>query len=175
MFRVFDALNDTRNMKASFEAIKKTGKHIQGAMSYALTPVHTIDTYVRLAKELEEMGADSLCIKDMSGLLKPFVAFELVSQIKKETSIPLAVHSHATTGMSVATLLKSVEAGADILDTALSPLSMGTSHSPTETLIEILKDSNFDTGMEVKSLAVVAKHFRDIRKNMQILNLHFRC
>ncbi len=164
IFRVFDALNDTRNMTASFKAIKKTGKHIQGCISYAVTPVHTVEKYVELAIELEKMGSDSLCIKDMSGLLKPFEAFKLVSEIKKNTKIPLCVHSHATTGMSVATLLKSIEAGADIIDTAISSLSMGTSHSPTETMVEILKNTEYDTDLDTKKLAEIADYFREIRK-----------
>lgn len=164
IFRVFDALNDTRNMKASYAAIKKQKAHIQGCISYAVTPVHTIEKYAELAKELEEMGADSICIKDMSGLLKPYVAEELVKAIKKKTSLPLSVHSHSTTGMSVATLIKAIEAGADMIDTAISPLSMGTSHSPTESMVEILKNTPFDTELDLTLLSEIAEYFKEAKK-----------
>ena len=164
IFRVFDALNDTRNMKASYAAIKKQKAHIQGCISYAVTPVHTIEKYAELAKELEEMGADSICIKDMSGLLKPYVAEELVKAIKKKTSLPLSVHSHSTTGMSVATLIKAIEAGADMIDTAISPLSMGTSHSPTESMVEILKNTPYDTELDLTLLSEIAEYFKEAKK-----------
>ena len=164
IFRVFDALNDTRNMKASYEAIKKQKAHIQGCISYAVTPVHTIEKYAELAAELEKMGADSICIKDMSGLLKPYVAEELVKAIKKKTSLPLSVHSHSTTGMSVATLIKAIEAGADMIDTAISPLSMGTSHSPTESMVEILKNTEFDTQLDLALLSEIAEYFKEAKK-----------
>lgn len=164
VFRVFDALNDTRNMKASFDAIKKQKAHIQGCISYAVTPVHTIEKYAELAKELEKMGADSICIKDMSGLLKPYIAEELVKAIKKKTSLPLSVHSHSTTGMSVATLIKAIEAGADMIDTAISPLSMGTSHSPTESMVEILKNTEFDTQLDLALLSEIAEYFKEAKK-----------
>lgn len=164
VFRVFDALNDTRNMKASFDAIKKQKAHIQGCISYAVTPVHTIEKYAELAKELEKMGADSICIKDMSGLLKPYIAEELVKAIKQKTSLPLSVHSHSTTGMSVATLIKAIEAGADMIDTAISPLSMGTSHSPTESIVEILKNTPFDTQLDLALLSEIAEYFKEAKK-----------
>lgn len=164
VFRVFDALNDTRNMKASFDAIKKQKAHIQGCISYAVTPVHTIEKYAELAKELEKMGADSICIKDMSGLLKPYIAEELVKAIKQKTSLPLSVHSHSTTGMSVATLIKAIEAGADMIDTAISPLSMGTSHSPTESIVEILKNTPFDTKLDLTLLSEIAEYFKEAKK-----------
>ena len=164
VFRVFDALNDTRNMKASFDAIKKQKAHIQGCISYAVTPVHTIEKYAELAKELEKMGADSICIKDMSGLLKPYIAEELVKAIKEKTSLPLSVHSHSTTGMSVATLIKAIEAGADMIDTAISPLSMGTSHSPTESMVEILKNTEFDTQLDLALLSEIAEYFKEAKK-----------
>lgn len=164
VFRVFDALNDTRNLTASIKAIRKAGKHVQAAISYAVTPVHTVSTYVELAGELEKLGADSLCIKDMSGLLKPYDAYELVKEIKKRVSLPLNVHSHSTTGMSVATLLKAIEAGADLIDTAISPLSMGTSHSPTETMVEILKGTEFDSGLDISLLGEISSYFKEVRK-----------
>jgi oxaloacetate decarboxylase alpha subunit len=165
IFRIFDALNDPRNFKAATDAAKKTGKHIQAAISYATTPFHTREKYVELAKEYEKLGADSLAIKDMAGLLKPYEAYELVKALKKAISIPIEIHSHSTTGMSVATLAKAAEAGAEILDTAISPLAMGTSHSPTETMVEIFKDTEYDTGLDSGLLLEIAAYFREIKKN----------
>jgi oxaloacetate decarboxylase alpha subunit len=165
VFRIFDAVNDPRNFQAATAAAKKTGKHIQAAISYATTPFHTIEKYVELAKEYAKIGADSLCIKDMSGLLKPYDAYELVRAIKKAVDLPMEIHSHATTGMSVATLTKSAEAGADILDTVISSLSMGTSHSPTETMVEIFRGTEYDTGLDINLLLEIATYFRDVRKS----------
>jgi len=164
VFRIFDALNDPRNLRTSIRAVKHAGKHAQATLSYATTPWHTPDTYVALARELESMGADSLCVKDMAGLLKPNAAFDLVRALKQAVRLPIHVHSHATTGMSVATLLKAVEAGADLLDTTISALAMGTSHSPTETLVEILRDTPYDTGLDLGRLVRIAAHFREVRK-----------
>ena len=165
VFRIFDALNDPRNFKAATDAAKKTGKHIQAAISYAVTPFHTREKYVELAKEYVKIGADSLAIKDMAGLLKPYEAYELVKALKKEIDIPIEIHTHATTGMSVAALVKAAEAGAEILDTTISSLSMGTSHSPTETMVEIFKGTPYDTGLDSTLLLEIASYFRDVRKN----------
>ncbi|MDR2150175.1 MAG: sodium-extruding oxaloacetate decarboxylase subunit alpha [Spirochaetaceae bacterium] len=165
VFRIFDALNDPRNFKAATDAAKKTGKHIQAAISYAVTPFHTREKYVELAKEYVKIGADSLAIKDMSGLLKPYEAYELVKALKKEIAIPIEIHTHATTGMSVAALVKAAEAGADILDTTISSLSMGTSHSPTETMVEIFKGTPYDTELDSTLLLEIAAYFREVRKN----------
>jgi oxaloacetate decarboxylase alpha subunit len=165
VFRIFDALNDPRNFKAATNAAKKTGKHIQAAISYATTPFHTIEKYVELAKEYAAVGADSLCIKDMSGLLKPYEGYNLVKALKKAVDIPIEIHSHATTGMSVATLVKCAEAGADILDTVISSLAMGTSHSPTETMVEIFKGTEYDTGLDINLLLEIAAYFREVRKH----------
>ena len=165
VFRIFDALNDPRNLKRAADAAKKTGKHVQMAISYATTPYHTIEKYAELAKTYADFGADSICIKDMAGLLKPFEAFDLVTAIKKKTSIPINIHTHATTGLSVATLLKAAEAGADILDTAISSMSMGTSHSPTETMVEIFRGTDMDTGLDIKLLLEIAAYFREVRKH----------
>ncbi|MDR1030147.1 MAG: sodium-extruding oxaloacetate decarboxylase subunit alpha [Treponema sp.] len=165
VFRIFDALNDPRNFKAATNAAKKTGKHIQAAISYATTPFHTIEKYVELAKEYAAVGTDSLCIKDMSGLLKPYEGYNLVKALKKAVDIPIEIHSHATTGMSVATLVKCAEAGADILDTVISSLAMGTSHSPTETMVEIFKGTEYDTGLDINLLLEIAAYFREVRKN----------
>ncbi|MDR1904279.1 MAG: sodium-extruding oxaloacetate decarboxylase subunit alpha [Treponema sp.] len=165
VFRIFDAVNDPRNFQAATNAAKKTGKHIQAAISYAVTPFHTIEKYAELAKQYADVGADSLCIKDMSGLLKPYEAYNLVKAVKKVTDIPIEIHSHATTGMSVATLVKAAEAGAEILDTTISSLAMGTSHSPTETMVEIFRGTEYDTGLDINLLLEIAAYFREVRKN----------
>jgi len=165
IFRIFDAVNDPRNFKAATEAAKKTGKHIQATISYAVTPFHTIDKYAEFAKQLVDIGADSLCIKDMAGLLKPYDGYALVKAIKKVADLPIEIHTHATTGMSVATLVKCAEAGAEILDTAISSMSMGTSHSPTETMVEIFHGTEYDTGLDIKLLLEIAAYFREVRKN----------
>lgn len=165
IFRIFDAVNDPRNFKAATEAAKKTGKHIQAAISYAVTPFHTIEKYAELAKQYADIGADSICIKDMSGLLKPYEGYDLIKAIKKVTDLPIEIHTHATTGMSVATLTKCAEAGAEILDTTISSLAMGTSHSPTETMVEIFRGTEYDTGLDINLLLEIAAYFRDVRKN----------
>ena len=165
IFRVFDAVNDPRNFKAACDAVKKTGKHLDAAISYTVTPFHTTEKYAELAKQYADIGANSLSIKDMSGILKPYTAYELVKAIKKVCDLPVEIHAHATSGMSVTTLTKSAEAGANIIDTAISPMSMGTSLSPTETMVEILKGTEFDTGLDIDLLLEIAAYFRDIRKN----------
>ncbi len=165
VFRIFDALNDPRNLKRAAEAAKKTGKHVQMAISFATTPYHTNAKYADLAKAYAEFGADSICIKDMAGLLKPYDAYELVKAIKAKVDIPVQIHTHATTGMSVATLVKAAEAGADVLDTVISSMAMGTSHSPTETVVEMLHGTDMDTGLDIKALLEIAAYFREVRKN----------
>lgn len=173
VFRVFDALNDVRNMQTSFRAVKKAGKHAQATISYATSPVHTLESYVALARELKAIGADSLCIKDMAGLLKPYTAYALVKALRKAVDLPIQIHSHATTGMSVATLLKAVEAGADGIDTTISSMAMGTSHSPTETMVEILAGTEYDTGLDIKPLVELAAYFRDVRKKYKAFESSF--
>lgn len=172
-FRIFDACNDPRNMECATKAAKKTGKHVQMAISYAVTPFHTNEKYAELAKTYAEFGADSICIKDMSGLLKPYEAYDLVKAIKSKVDLPIEIHSHATTGLSVATLLKSAEAGADWLDTAISSMSMGTSHSPTETVVEMLKGTDLDTGLDTKALLELAAYFREVRQHYSSLESKF--
>jgi oxaloacetate decarboxylase alpha subunit len=164
VFRVFDALNDPRNLATAMRAVKKSGKHAQATISYAVTPVHTVDAYVDLARHMAEVGADSICIKDMAGLLKPYEAEALTRAIKAKVGLPLQIHSHATTGMSVAALVKAAEAGADGLDTTISSMSMGTSHSPTETIVEIFRGTAHDTGLDLPALLRVAAYFRDVRR-----------
>jgi len=137
VFRIFDAMNDVRNLESSIKATLKAGKHAQGTMSYTVSPVHTVDTFVDMAKAMADMGCHSVCIKDMAGLLKPYVAFELVSRLKDELDIPVAMHSHATTGMSTATAIKAAEAGIDMVDTSISSMSMTYGHSATESVVAI--------------------------------------
>ncbi len=173
VFRIFDACNDPRNLERATKAAKATGKHVQMAISYATTPYHTKEIYADLAKTYADFGADSICIKDMSGLLKPFEAYDLVKAIKSKVDLPVEIHSHATTGLSVATLLKAAEAGADVLDTAISAMAMGTSHSPTETVVEMLKGTDFDTGLDISALLEIAAYFRDIRKHYASLESKF--
>ncbi|MDX1589357.1 MAG: sodium-extruding oxaloacetate decarboxylase subunit alpha [Oleiphilaceae bacterium] len=164
VFRIFDAMNDPRNLETAIAATKKTGKHAQGTIAYTISPVHTLEMWVDMAKKVESMGADSLAIKDMAGLLKPYVAYELVTRLKKELSIPIHVHSHATTGMSTATIVKAAEAGADTVDTAISSMSMTYGHSPTESVVAIMEDTERSTGLDIKLLEEIAAYFREVRK-----------
>ena len=164
VFRVFDAMNDPRNLETAIKAVRKVGKHAQGTISYTLSPVHNIDLWVELSKQIESMGADSIAIKDMAGLLKPYVAFELVSRLKKELSIPVHMQCHATTGLSTATALKAVEAGIDNVDTSISSMSMTYGHSPTESVVAILEGTDRDTGLDIKLLEEIAAYFRVVRK-----------
>ncbi len=164
VFRIFDALNDLRNLETAIKATLDVGKHAQGAMSYTVSPVHTLDLWVDMGKRIEDMGAHSICIKDMAGLLRPYVAFELVSRLKEAVDIPIHMQSHATTGMSTATNLKAVEAGIDNIDTAISSMSMTYGHSPTETLVAILEGTGRETGLDLKLLEEIATYFRKVRK-----------
>ncbi len=162
--RMFDALNDVRNLRVALEAAKKEGAHAQTGISYTTSPVHTTDVYVKLAKEMESMGADSICIKDMSGLLTPYYAYELISELKKAVKVPLELHSHSTSGLASMTYIKGIEAGVNIIDTAISPFALGTSQPPTESLVATLKNTEFDTGLSIDKLNVVAEYFNPIRE-----------
>ncbi|HHV27720.1 oxaloacetate decarboxylase subunit alpha [Anaerosalibacter bizertensis] len=164
IIRIFDALNDTRNLRTAVEATKKSGGHAQTAISYTVSPVHNIDYYVNLAVEMENMGADSICIKDMSGILLPYVAEELIKQIKKEIHIPVQIHSHFTSGIANQTYMKSIEAGADIIDTAISPFGMGTSQPATEPMVASLKNSPYDPGLDMDLLLEISEYFKDIKE-----------
>jgi oxaloacetate decarboxylase alpha subunit len=164
VFRIFDAMNDMRNLKTSINATIKAGKHAQGTLSYTISPVHNNDLWVDMAKQLEDMGSHSICIKDMAGLLKPYVAEELVSRIKESCNIPLTMHCHATTGLSTATYLKAIEAGIDMLDTSISSMSLTYGHSATETFVAILEDTDRATGLDLDSLESISMYFRDVRK-----------
>jgi oxaloacetate decarboxylase alpha subunit len=164
VFRVFDAMNDPRNLETAIKAVRKVGRHAQGTISYTISPVHNIDVWVNLGKQIEGMGADSLAIKDMAGLLTPYVAFDLVSRLKKELSIPVHMHCHATTGLSTATVLKAIEAGIDNVDTSISSMSMTYGHSPTESVVAMLQGTDRDTGLDIILLEEIAAYFREVRK-----------
>ena len=162
--RIFDALNDTRNLQTAIDACKKHGGHAQGAICYTTSPVHTNELFVGLAREIEEMGADSICIKDMAGLLDPYTAYSLVKDIKAAISIPLELHTHATSGLGTSTYLKAVEAGVDIIDTALSPFGEGTSQPSTEPLVAAFRGTEYDTGLDMTVLNRAASYFKPLRE-----------
>ena len=165
IIRIFDALNDIRNLETSIKAARKEkGAHVQVAISYTTSPVHNIDYFVKYAKALEETGADSICIKDMAGLLIPYETSDLVKALRETVKIPIQVHSHFTAGIADMVLLKAIEAGADVVDTALSPLAMGTSHPATESIVAALKGTEYDTGLDLVKLSEVSKHFKTLRK-----------
>ncbi len=164
IFRIFDAMNDVRNFETAIKAAVKVGGHAQGTISYTTSPAHNMDTWVDMAKRLQDLGSHSLCIKDMAGLLKPYVAEELITRIKEEVDLPLALHCHATTGLSVATHQKAIDAGIDVLDTAISSMSMTYGHSPTETIVSIVEGTERDTGLDLNLLAEIAAYFREVRK-----------
>jgi oxaloacetate decarboxylase alpha subunit len=164
VFRIFDAMNDVRNLETAIKATLEVGKHAQGTISYTVSDVHTTDLWVDMGKRLEDMGSHSICIKDMAGLLRPYTAYELVSRLKETVDIPVHMHCHATTGLSIATLVKAAEAGIDNIDTAVSSMSMTYGHSPTETLVAILEGTDRDTGLDINLLEEVATYFREVRK-----------
>ena len=164
IIRIFDALNDARNLKTAINATKKEGGHVQAAFSYTTGPVYTLDYYAKYAKNLEEMGADSICIKDMAGLLKPYDAYELVKTLKESVKVPIQLHTHYTAGLASMTLLKAIEAGVDVVDTAISPMAMGTSQPPTETLVATLMGTEYDTGISLEKLDKVTKYFTPLRE-----------
>jgi len=164
VFRIFDAMNDIRNLKTAVKAALKAGKHAQGAISYTVSPVHTLDMWIDMGKALEDMGCNSICIKDMSGLLKPYVAEEMVARLKESVSVPIALHAHATTGMSTTAILKAAEAGVDMVDASISSMSHTYGHSATESVVAILEDEERATGLNLKLLEEIAADLRDVRK-----------
>ena len=164
VFRVFDALNDPRNMETALKAVIQNDGHAQGTISYTTSPVHNLQTWIDLSLRLQDFGCHSIAIKDMAGLLDPYIGFELVSKLKEEIDIPLHLHSHATTGMSTTTAIKCIEAGLDNVDTSISSMSMTYGHSATETLVGILQDTKYDTNIRLDSLVSIATHFRKVRK-----------
>ncbi len=164
IFRIFDALNDLRNLETAIKAVKKAGGHAQGTVCYTISPVHTVDMYARQAKQLEEMGCDSICLKDMAGLLHPYEAFTIVKSIKDVVKLPVQLHCHCTSGMAEMTYVKAAEAGLDVMDCALSTLSQGTSQPPTESLVATFEGTDHDTKLDIEQLAHLADYFGDVRK-----------
>ena len=165
IIRIFDALNDARNIETAIKACKKEGGHAQGCFSYTISPVHSLEHFVRDSRQLVEMGADSICIKDMAGLLLPYAAYELVKALKEYIKIPIDLHTHYTSGTASMTYMKAIEAGVDIVDCAISPMAMGTSQPPTEPLVASLKGTEYDTGLELELLSEIAEYFRPIKEN----------
>ena len=164
VFRIFDALNDIRNMEYAMKIARREGGHVQAAISYTISPVHDIPSFVRMGRELADLGADSICIKDMAGLISPYAAYELVAALKKDVGLPVQLHTHYTSGMGTAALLKAAEAGVDVIDTAISSLSLSTSQPPTETLVACLKGTERDTGLDLGKLADISRCMSDVRK-----------
>lgn len=164
VFRIFDAMNDPRNLERAINAVRQQDRHAQGTLSYTVSPVHSLDNWLQMGRRLADMGAHSIAIKDMAGLLTPYVAYELVSGLKTTVDIPIHMHCHATTGLSTATYLKSIEAGIDNVDTAISSMSMTYGHSPTESLVAILQGTDRDTGLDIHKLEEIAAYFREVRK-----------
>ena len=164
ILRIFDCLNDLRNLETAVNACKKEGAEAQIALSYTLGDAYTLEYWVGLAKRIEEMGADSICIKDMSGLLTPYEAYDLVKALKESTKLPIDIHTHYTSGVASMTLLKAIEAGADIIDTAISPLALGPSQPATEVMVQTLKGTPYDTGLNIEKLSEIAKYFTKIRE-----------
>ncbi len=164
IIRIFDALNDVRNLQTAINACKKEKGHVQATVCYTISPVHNIESFVKLAKQFEDAGADSICIKDMAGLLTPYVAYDLVKEMKANVKIPIQLHTHYTSGVASMTYLKAIEAGVDVVDCALSPFAMGTSQPATEPLVATLQGSEYDTGLDLAALSEIADYFRPIRE-----------
>lgn len=164
ILRIFDALNDVRNLQAAIKASQKEKGHVQATVCYTISPVHNIETFVKLAKQLEEMGADSICIKDMAGLLVPYTAYDLVKAMKETVKIPIQLHTHYTSGVASMTYLKAIEAGVDVVDCAMSPLALGTSQPPTEPLVATLQGTEYDTGYDLEKLTKIAEYFKPLRQ-----------
>ncbi len=164
IIRIFDALNDVRNLKSSIDAANKAKAHVQATLCYTISPVHNIESFAKLAKQLEEMGANSICIKDMAGLLLPNVAYDLVKAIKETVKIPIQLHTHYTSGVASMTYMKAVEAGVDVIDCAMSPLAMGTSQPATESMVAAFQGTPYDTGYDLKLLTEIADYFRPLRE-----------
>jgi oxaloacetate decarboxylase alpha subunit len=165
IIRIFDALNDARNIETAIKACRKEGGHAQGTVCYTISPVHNLDLFVKDARTLVDMGADSICIKDMAGLLLPYPTFELVKAIKENINVPLQIHTHYTSGTASMVYLKAIEAGADVVDCAISPFSQGTSQPPTESIVASLQGTDYDTGLELTSLSEIADYFRPLKES----------
>ncbi|MCX7923285.1 MAG: oxaloacetate decarboxylase subunit alpha [Clostridia bacterium] len=165
IIRIFDALNDVRNIETAIKACKKEGGHAQAAVCYTISPVHSLDHFVKDAKKLVEMGADSICVKDMAGLLIPYKAYELINALKESVKVPIQLHTHYTSGVASMTYLKAIEAGVDVIDCAISPMALGTSQPPTEPMVATLKDTPFDTGLDLNLLSEIADYFRPLQES----------
>lgn len=165
IFRIFDALNDTRNMAYAIKAAKQHGGHVQGSICYTISPVHTLDAFVALGQELKDMGSDSICVKDMAGICTPYAAYEIVKRLKAEVGLPVQFHTHDTAGFALTTLVKAAEAGCDTVDTAISSIGGGTAQPPTESLVATMQGTDRDTGLDLKYLASIAAYFREVRAN----------
>ena len=167
IFRIFDALNDLRNIKQSVKVVQDSGKHAQGTLAYTISPIHTLDNWIDLAKQIEDLGCDSLCIKDMSGILSPEYAFNLISELKKIIQIPIHLHTHATTGMSNLTNLRAIDAGVDNIDTSISSMSMGYGHSATETMVYLMEEKGISTKINLEDLIPISDYFKNIREKYE--------
>ena len=167
IFRIFDALNDLRNIKQSVKVVQDSGKHAQGTLAYTISPIHTLDNWIDLAKQIEDLGCDSLCIKDMSGILSPEYAFNLISELKKIIQIPIHLHTHATTGMSNLTNLRAIDAGIDNIDTSISSMSMGYGHSATETMVYLMEEKGISTKINLEDLIPISDYFKNIREKYE--------
>ncbi|KJS14871.1 MAG: oxaloacetate decarboxylase [Peptococcaceae bacterium BRH_c4b] len=165
IFRIFDALNDVRNMERAMQTTKREGGHVQGTVVYTISPVHNYDFFMRMGKELEQLGADSICLKDMAGILAPYPAYEIIKGLKESLSIPIQLHCHYTSGMAAMTYMKAAEAGVDVIDCAISSMALQTSQPAIETMVAAFKDTPYDTGLDLTALTEIADHFRDIRNN----------
>ena len=164
VFRIFDAMNDTRNLEQAIRSTLKHGGHAQGTISYTTSPVHNTERWIDLSNKIQDMGADSLAIKDMAGLLKPYTAFELVSKLKETIEIPIHLHCHATTGLSTPTIIKAIEAGVDNVDSSISTMSMTYGHTATETVVGMLENTNYDSELSLDKFIPIAKHFKKVRE-----------
>ncbi|MCP4454824.1 MAG: pyruvate carboxylase subunit B, partial [Planctomycetes bacterium] len=164
VFRIFDALNDVRNLRVAIESVKEAGKHAQGAICYTTSPVHSIDQFVSLGKEMQEMGCDSVTIKDMAGLLTPMTAGELSKALVEALTVPVHIHSHATSGLAEMSQLKAIENGCLHIDTAISSMAGGTSHPPTESMVAALRNTEYDTGLDLELLQEIGIYFYEVRK-----------
>lgn len=163
ILRIFDALNDVRNLQTAINATKKEKGHVQATICYTISPVHNIESFVKMGKQLEEMGADSICVKDMAGLLKPYTAYDLIKALKETVKIPIQLHTHYTSGVASMTYLKAIEAGVDVVDTALSPFALGTSQPPTEPLVATLQGTEYDTGLDLDKITEITPYFDKLR------------
>jgi pyruvate carboxylase subunit B len=175
IIRIFDALNDFRNIKTSVKATLKYGGKVEGTLCYTQSPVHNNTLFVEMAKRLEDMGSDSICIKDMAGLLSPYAAFDLVGKMKEAVTVPLHLHTHDSSGMSIATCLKAIEAGLDMVDTAFSPMASGTSHPPVETLVSILQNGKSDSQLNMELLSEISEYFKEVRKKYKAFESEYTC